>query len=54
MAEEGNKKEVRYSEWCNKCKYGPLEEWKDPCNECLTTPYNYDSHKPIKYKEAEK
>ena len=41
-----------------------MEDWKHHpeffkdasngvCNDCLNHPYNYDSHKPVNFKEAE-
>lgn len=54
MSDEKNTKEVYYLDYCRKCKYSDLSEFKDPCNACLTTPFNYDSHKPINYKEKDK
>lgn len=48
---ENQKKEVYYDEYCYICKYKNTEETEDPCNECLTQPYNFDSHKPINFKE---
>ena len=28
-------KEVDFEKYCKSCKYSDLDEWKDPCNECL-------------------
>ena len=53
MQDPINKKEVYFCEWCRKCKYGPLQEHEEPCCECLNYPMNENSHKPVKYKEAE-
>ena len=50
---ENQKKEVYFNEYCKKCKYGPTNEGEDPCNSCLLQPYNYDSHKPVNFKEKE-
>lgn len=44
-------KEVYFDEYCGKCKYADLEENEDPCWDCLTQPWNYDSHKPIEFEE---
>ena len=44
-------KEVYFDIYCKECKYRNLKEEFDPCRECLTQPYNYDSHKPINFKE---
>ena len=48
--------EVRFDQYCKKCKH-----WKEndkgldePCNECLDNPTNVNSHKPIKFEEAER
>ena len=46
-------KEVRYDEWCPKCKYEETSEAESPCNECLGRGYNEYSHKPTQYKEKE-
>lgn len=45
-------KEVYYKDYCKKCKYVKLKEHEDPCNDCLGQPYNYNSHKPIHFKEG--
>lgn len=46
-------KEVFYYEYCSKCKYWPLNEDDEPCDECLNQPYNEHSHKPIMFKPKE-
>ena len=46
--------EVDFDTYCSKCEYEKLNEVKDPCNECLGQGYNYNSSKPIKFKEKEK
>lgn len=51
--ELGNTKEVYFNEWCSKCEYYLLEEYEDPCDECLEHGCNLDSHKPVMFKEAE-
>lgn len=53
MNEDGLK-EVYYDKYCESCKHKELKDWKDPCNECLETPVNYQSHKPVKWEEKEK
>jgi hypothetical protein len=53
MQEPKNDKEVYFHEWCKKCKYGPLQEHDDPCEECITHPSNENSHRPVNFKEAE-
>lgn len=44
--------EVNFHEWCPKCEYFKLEEYEDPCHECLNEPVNDDSRKPMQFKEA--
>lgn len=51
MDGEINTKEVRYDIYCEKCKYFKLEDWEDPCNDCLNQPWNVYSRKPIYFKE---
>jgi len=47
-------KEVFFNEYCPKCEHWKVDENnmgpKDPCWECLDTPCNIDSHKPINFK----
>jgi hypothetical protein len=50
---EGNLKEVYFDQYCPTCENKDKPEGDDPCNECLDTPANVDSHKPINYKEKE-
>ena len=45
-------KEVRYDLYCKSCEYSHLAASDDPCNECLGTPSNEDSKKPINFKKA--
>lgn len=47
-------KEVYFDVYCKKCAYSESKESDDPCDECLTTPMNEYSHKPVMYKEKEK
>lgn len=42
-------KEVRFDIYCKKCVYKDMAETEEPCNECLTQGYNYESKKPVKY-----
>lgn len=48
---EDNKREVYFSLYCNQCKHKETEETKDPCNECLSIPFNINSHKPLYFEE---
>lgn len=45
---------VDFEKYCKTCKHRDLIESKDPCNECLDNPVNYNSEKPVKYEEEEK
>ena len=47
-------KEVNFFEYCKKCKYFGTLAWEDPCDECLESPCNEDSHKPLNFEEEEK
>lgn len=49
---ETRTKEVRFDKYCRICKHRNVNETDDPCNECLTTGFNIDSRKPIKFEEA--
>ncbi len=42
---------VRFDKYCKTCKYRELDEAEDPCHECLQTPVNTFSMKPIHYEE---
>lgn len=53
MEEPRNKKEVFFDEYCKHCKYWGCKDDDDPCDECLNTPYNENSHKPINFKDYE-
>ena len=45
-------KEVRYDIYCKKCEYWESSASNDPCNECLGTPSNGDSHVPVNFRKA--
>lgn len=46
-----DEKIVDYQTYCPNCVHAGVKETDDPCNECLTTPVNLYSHKPVKYEE---
>lgn len=46
-------KEVRFDQWCSKCKYEKCPEWEDPCDICLENPSNEWSHKPVYFEEKD-
>lgn len=52
-----SEKIVKYELYCDTCKYKEVQDKSgnpdlenDFCNECLNTPANEYSHKPINYK----
>ena len=47
-------KEVRFDQYCQKCKHCNKKEDEEPCYECLNNPVNLYSHKPINFEEKEK
>lgn len=50
---EDTYKEVYFSQYCKTCKHEKKAEIDDPCDECLNTPANVYSHKPIKWEKKE-
>lgn len=48
---EENTKEVYFNEYCESCEHCDLEESEDPCHDCLSTPMNINSHKPVHWEE---
>ena len=48
-----NKKFVAFETYCKRCKYGDLDEWKDPCNDCLAIGAREGTQKPEKFEEKE-
>lgn len=50
----GDKKEVYFDKYCQRCEFKDVSE-SDPngaCWDCLESPANVDSHKPLYFKEA--
>lgn len=50
----GDNKEVFFDVYCPRCEYKGVSE-SDPngqCWDCLESPVNVDSHKPVNFKEA--
>lgn len=45
-------KEVRYDIYCKKCEHWADSAASDPCNECLGTPSNGDSHVPVNFRKV--
>lgn len=44
-----NLQEVYYNRYCKTCKHKKLPEEADPCDECLSNPVNYATHKPMNW-----
>lgn len=44
---------VDFEKYCKKCKYNNTAESDVPCWECLEQPVNYNSEKPIHFKERD-
>lgn len=53
MSMDLNYKEVYFYQWCGKCVHEELNEYEDPCNECLLYGVREGSHKPTYFKEKE-
>lgn len=49
---ESKEKEARFDLFCRYCKFNSLLGSEDPCNECLNSPSNEDSHRPVLFKRA--
>ena len=49
-----SEKEVYFHKYCKTCKNEKTPDSEEPCNECMSEPTNWNSHKPVKYKEKEK
>lgn len=45
--------EVKFNEWCPKCKYADLTENDLPCGRCVEDAVNMYSSKPTQYEEAD-
>lgn len=41
-------------EYCKQCKYEDRLPSENPCHDCLNSPTNTYSHKPINFKEKSK
>lgn len=46
-------KEVYFDAYCRKCRNEGLKETDEPCEECLSEPTNWNSHRPVKYEKKE-
>lgn len=52
MEIESKHKIVEYDRYCKSCVHFDDEPFTDPCNECLNTPTNIDSHRPVYWSES--
>lgn len=48
---ERSYKEVYFDQYCETCKHKEVFEGEDPCEDCLSEPFNIDSHKPVRWEE---
>ena len=49
---ESKEKEARFDLYCRYCKFNALLGREEPCNECLNSPANEDSHVPVLFEKA--
>ena len=47
-----NMKFVDFLQYCGKCKYNKVEEFKDPCNECLDCGAREGTEQPLYFEEG--
>lgn len=50
---ENEYKEVKFNEYCPKCKFKDRKNEQVPCCYCMDEPLNLHSHKPMKFEEKE-
>lgn len=50
---EENMKIVEFEAYCHTCKHEKVDDFEDPCNDCLNCPARQYSHKPINWEEKE-
>lgn len=46
-------KEVYYHQYCPTCKHRKVKNVDEPCDECLSEPLNWNTHRPVNYEEKE-
>ena len=51
MSDTSKEKFVEFDKYCLTCEHSEIPNGEEPCEECLCTPTNIDSHKPINYKD---
>lgn len=42
---------VEFDRYCYRCQYATITEDARPCCDCISTPLNYGTHKPVYFKE---
>lgn len=45
---------VAFEKYCNTCKFKKQDSTEEPCCDCLESAVNWDSRKPIMWKEEGK
>ena len=53
MEDDTKYKEVDFKKYCPLCKYEDLDDFLNPCDDCLTWPVNLGTSKPMKFMEKE-
>ena len=51
---ENQEREVRFDLYCKTCKYWESPQEEEPCDSCLSEPFNYDTDRPVNWKKKEK
>lgn len=51
--EEPKYKEVDFNKYCPLCECYELNDFENPCDDCLTWPVNLNTSKPMHFKEKE-
>lgn len=50
---ESKEKIVNFDLYCVSCNNKDCKDDEEPCNECLHSPSNMDSHKPVGYEHKD-
>ena len=45
---------VDFYQHCSTCEHEKLNDWEDPCNECLEHAMNLNSTKPVNWEEKKR
>lgn len=46
-----HQKIVVFDDFCQKCKHWKTEETENPCDECLESPLNWASNRPVLFED---